>query len=158
MPCLSSQARESLRVASVAGAAEPPSPVISEVIPWRIFDSARLSASSVISDWPSMSMKPGAIMRSRTSMRRPALARERSPMAAMRSPLIPTSPRNQGAPVPSTIRPPASTRSNSGGVCDQAAAAASITPPTADTRTLLIARTSMAKDRTNVGMRVDSAP
>src|SRR5688572_19113723 len=57
-----------------------------------------------------MSMKPGATTRREASMRRFAAARERSPTAAIRSPTIPTSPRNHGAPVPSTTRPPAMIR------------------------------------------------
>ena len=39
---------------------ELPSPVISVVTPCVIFEAARLSASTLNSDWPSMSMKPGA--------------------------------------------------------------------------------------------------
>jgi hypothetical protein len=120
--------------------------VISEVMPCRIFDSARLSASRFISDCPSMSMNPGATMWSRASMRRTAAAFERSPTATMRSPLIPMSARNQGAPVPSTMRPPAMTRSNPDGVSDRTAATASITPPAIiATRILFITRSSFGE-------------
>ena len=54
-----------------------------------------------------------------------AAAPLRSPIAAIRSPLTPTSPRNHGAPVPSTMRPPAMIRSNGPGLdCGDRAAAA----------------------------------
>ena len=58
-----------------------------------------------------MSMKPGATTSREASMRRAAGASFRSPTAAMRSPAMPTSARNQAAPVPSTTRPPARIRS-----------------------------------------------
>ena len=96
---------------SLSGAIEPPSPVISVVIPWVILLAARGSTRTLYSDWPSMSMKPGATTRPVASMRRLARAPERSPTAAIRSPITPTSARRQGAPVPSTTRPPAKTRS-----------------------------------------------
>ena len=47
-------------IASFNGATELPSPVISVVMPWKIFDGRRGSTRMVSSDWPSMSMKPGA--------------------------------------------------------------------------------------------------
>ncbi len=47
-------------MASLSGATEPPSPVISVVIPWKIFDGRRGSTRMVSSDCPSMSMNPGA--------------------------------------------------------------------------------------------------
>src|SRR5262249_42875817 len=47
-------------------------------------------------------------------MRRRAASCERSPTAARRSPVMPTSARNQGAPVPSTTRPPEMTRASPG--------------------------------------------
>ena len=161
MPYLSSQGRASLSVVSLTGAAEPPSPVTSEVMPWRTLDSAALSASSVISDWPSMSMNPGATTWSAASMRRRAAARERSPTATTRSPARPTSARNQGAPVPSTTRPPAMTRSSglavgagpsggtlgraSGGAsaCRAASAPSAIPPAASVNRTLFIVGTSL---------------
>jgi hypothetical protein len=86
-------------------ATSPPSPLISVVIPWRIFDSTRLSISRFVSDWPSRSKNPGATISLAASIRRAAPASERSPMAAIRSPRTPTAARNQGAPVPSTTRP-----------------------------------------------------
>ena len=149
-----------MSVASLTGAADPPSPVTSEVMPWRILDSAELSASSVISDWPSMSMKPGATTWSAASIRRRAVAFERSPTAAMRSPAMPTSARNQGAPVPSTTRPPAITRSSvpvvatgssgearapdGGARARRAVSAPSAIPPAASvTRTFFIASTCL---------------
>ena len=57
-------------------------------------------------------MNPGAIIRPLASMRRRASALESSPTAAIRSPWIPTSARNQGAPVPSTTRAEEITRSS----------------------------------------------
>ncbi len=39
---------------------ELPSPVSSVVIPWETLLAARLSTRTLYSDWPSMSMKPGA--------------------------------------------------------------------------------------------------
>jgi hypothetical protein len=108
---LSSQGLASAIQASFIGATEAPSPVTSVVIPCRTLDSTRLSTKRFISDWPSMSMKPGATMLPAASTFRAALAAERSPRAASRSPRMPTSARNQGAPVPSTTRPLAITRS-----------------------------------------------
>ena len=58
-------------------------------------------------------MNPGATTSFEASMRVTARADDRLPMAAMRSPTRPTSARNQGAPVPSTTRPPAKSRSQS---------------------------------------------
>ena len=51
------------------GAMDLPSPVISVVMPCVIFDAARPSTSTKSSDWPSMSMKPGATTRPVTSTR-----------------------------------------------------------------------------------------
>src|SRR5688572_8741949 len=82
-------------------------------MPCRTFDSARPSTSSTISDWPRRSMKPGATTAPRASIRRRAGAPSSRPIAAIRSPRIPTSARNQGAPLPSTTRPFAMTRSYS---------------------------------------------
>src|SRR2546430_3378341 len=56
-------------VFSFCGAIDPPSPVISVVIPWESLLSERLSRSRETSDWPSMSMKPGATMRPLASIR-----------------------------------------------------------------------------------------
>jgi hypothetical protein len=110
---------------ALTGAMEWPSPVISVVMPWVILLAARLSTRTLNSDWPSMSMKPGATTSLPASMRRVAFASFRSPMAAMRSPRMPTSARYQGAPVPSTIRPLAKTRSKgrSSGIAATATAA-----------------------------------
>ena len=47
-------------MASLIGATESPSPVISVVMPWKIFEGRRGSTRMVSSDWPSMSMNPGA--------------------------------------------------------------------------------------------------
>src|SRR5204863_3075050 len=80
--------------------------------PWVILLAARLSTRTLYSDWPSMSMKPGATTRREASIRRAVEEDDRSPTAAIRLPTIPTSARNQGAPVPSTTRPPAKIRSN----------------------------------------------
>ena len=46
-------------MAAFNGAIEEPSPVTSVVMPWVILDAARLSTSTLYSDWPSRSMKPG---------------------------------------------------------------------------------------------------
>src|SRR5262245_12780960 len=92
-----------------------PSPVISVVMPCVILLAARLSTSTLYSDWPSMSMKPGAITSFDASMRRLAVASLSAPTATIRSPATQTSARNQGAPVPSTMRPPANSRSQLGG-------------------------------------------
>ncbi len=93
------------------GAMDLPSPVISVVTPCVIFEAARPSTSTKSSDWPSMSMKPGATTSPVTSTRVVAAARLRSPMATMRSPVMARSARTHGAPVPSTRRPPARTTS-----------------------------------------------
>ena len=92
-------------IASFSGATEPPSPVISVVMPWKIFDGTCGSTSRVSSDWPSMSMKPGATTCPRASMTCRAGAFVSRPMAAMRPFLIPTSAAYQGDPVPSITWP-----------------------------------------------------
>ncbi len=93
-------------VNAVCGATEPPSPVSSVVIPWVILLRTCGSTRTVISDWPSRSMKPGATTSPLASMVRRARAFGRVPTAAIRSPRIARSPLNQGLPEPSTIRPP----------------------------------------------------
>src|SRR5438445_3983627 len=95
---------------ALTGAMAPPSPVISVVMPWVILLAARPSTSTLYSDWPSMSMKPGAITSFEASMRRRAARPESGPMASTRAPTTHTSARNQGAPVPSTTRPPLRSR------------------------------------------------
>ena len=79
MPCFSSRAKycrkvrqsgvmlywrksvlSALMMASFSGATEPPSPVTSVVMPWKILDGRCGLTRMVNSDWPSMSMKPGA--------------------------------------------------------------------------------------------------
>src|ERR1700687_1225104 len=47
-------------MASFSGAMDSPSPVISVVIPWKIFEGRRESTRMVYSDCPSMSMKTGS--------------------------------------------------------------------------------------------------
>jgi hypothetical protein len=96
---------------ALTGAIDEPSPVISVVIPCVILLAARGSTSTLYSDCPSMSMKPGATTRRLASMRRFACVPSRRPTAAIRSPTTQTSARNHGAPVPSTTRPPAKSRS-----------------------------------------------
>src|SRR5262245_37565578 len=54
-----------------------------------------------------MSMKPGATTSPAASITRPARSRPKSPTAVTVSPVIPTSARTPGAPVPSTTNPPA---------------------------------------------------
>ena len=108
---------------SFTGAIDTPSPVISVVMPWVILLAARLSTSTLNSDWPSRSMKPGATTSPAASMRVVAWASASRPIAVIRSAVMPTSPRNQGAPVPSTIRPLAMTTSKRVG-CAVAAAEA----------------------------------
>ncbi len=83
-------------------------------MPCVILLAARESTSTLYSDCPSMSMKPGATTSRLASMRRFAVGALRRPTAAMRSPTTQTSARNQGAPVPSTTRPPAKSRSQGG--------------------------------------------
>jgi hypothetical protein len=90
---------------SFTGAIEEPSPVTSVVTPWRTLLAARLSTSTLNSDWPRRSMNPGATTRLVASIVLAALTEPSEPTAAMRSATIPTSPRNQGLPVPSTMRP-----------------------------------------------------
>jgi len=76
----------------VSGATEPPSPVISVVTPCVTLLNTRLSIRTFPSDWPSMSMKPGATINPRTSSVSRAAADPRYPTAAMRSPEMATSP------------------------------------------------------------------
>src|SRR5262245_332009 len=84
-------------------------------MPWVILLAARPSTSTLYSDCPSMSMKPGATTSREASMRRFDARAPSAPTASMRSPTTQTSARNQGAPVPSTTRPPARSRSQAGG-------------------------------------------
>src|SRR5436190_20470581 len=80
-------------------------------MPWKIFDGRCGSTSTVISDCPSMSMKPGATMRPVASMRSFAGASASRPIAAIRPFLMPTSAAYHGDPVPSTTCPFRITRS-----------------------------------------------
>lgn len=59
----------------------------------------------VVSDCPSISMKPGATTIPCASIVRLAEALDRNPIAAMRPSRIATSPEYQGEPAPSTMRP-----------------------------------------------------
>ena len=59
----------------------------------------------VSSDWPSMSMNPGATTMPRASMVRLAGAPARLPMAAILPCRMPMSPEYHGEPVPSMMRP-----------------------------------------------------
>ena len=69
-----------------------PSPVISVVMPCVSLLTACLSMSRLVSDWPSMSMKPGATIRPLASMVRLATSVGSAlPTKAMRSPMMPTS-------------------------------------------------------------------
>src|SRR6267378_3051880 len=85
-------------VFSFCGAMEPPSPVISVVMPCESLLRERLSIKREASDWPSMSMKPGATMRPLASISRLAWASRKSPIAASRAPLTATSAAYQGLP------------------------------------------------------------
>ena len=101
-------------IASLSGAGDPPSPVISVVIPWKTFEGSLGFARMVRSDWPSMSMNPGATTAPAASTVRAALAPASRPIAAMRPPRIPMSPAYHGEPVPSTTWPFRMTRSKAG--------------------------------------------
>ena len=102
----------SLIIRSFTGAIEVPSPVISVVTPCMIFDAARPSTRTLNSDWPSMSMNPGATTSPDASIVWRAGRPASRPIAAIRSPVMAMSPSNQGAPVPSTMRPPVIRTSN----------------------------------------------
>ena len=88
-------------MASLSGPIELPSPKISSVTPWRMSPCDRPSASSDSVAHESMLMKPGATARPAASMVVLAVSAERSPTRSMRSPLMPTSARRPGDPVPS---------------------------------------------------------
>src|SRR6476661_6315570 len=92
-------------IASFSGATDPPSPVISVVMPWKIFDGRCGATMIVNSDCPSMSMKPGATTRPWASIVRLADAPARRPIAAIRPSRMPTSAAYQGEPVPSITWP-----------------------------------------------------
>ena len=92
-------------IESLSGPAEPPSPLISVVMPWKILDGRLGATSSVSSDWPSMSMKPGATTWPSASMLCRAAALSNRPIAAIRPARMPMSPAYQGEPVPSMMRP-----------------------------------------------------
>src|SRR5215469_2848008 len=90
---------------SLSGAMEPPSPVISVVIPWKIFEGKCGFTRMVISDCPSMSMNPGATTMPWASMVCLAAATGSLPIATIRPLRIPMSPEYQGDPVPSMMWP-----------------------------------------------------
>ena len=92
-------------MASFSGATEPPSPVISVVMPWKIFDGRCGSTRIVSSDCPSMSMKPGATTLPAASIVCFRGGVRQRPIAAMRPSRMPTSPEYHGEPVPSTTWP-----------------------------------------------------
>ena len=102
-------------IASLSGAIEPPSPVISVVIPWKILDGRCGFTRMVSSDWPSISMKPGATTSPRASTRFVASLPASLPMAAIRPERIPRSAEYHGEPVPSTMRPFSMTTSKGAG-------------------------------------------
>gem|GEM_PF-5540490 len=87
-------------------------PTTQVVIPcmtlWRTSGRQR----ATIPEWLWVSMNPGQTTRPSASITDSASAPERSPMAAMRSPLIPRSARTAGAPVPSKTCPFLMRRSN----------------------------------------------
>ena len=99
---------------ALRGAIELPSPVTSVVMPWVILLAARLSTRTLYSDCPIMSMKPGATT-SRSHRpgggAAPSVADRRDPVAHDADVA-----RYHGAPVPSTTRPPAKSRSQAGAV------------------------------------------
>ena len=90
---------------------EEPSPVTSVVMPCVIFEAARLSTSTLYSDWPRRSMNPGVTTRPVASIVRVAACPASAPIATIRPSRTPTSAANQGALVPSTTRPPTKSRS-----------------------------------------------
>jgi len=92
-------------IASLSGAIELPSPVTSEVIPWKIFDGSRGSTRIVISDCPSISINPGATTFPPASIVRLRGAADRFPIAAILPSRIPTSPEYHGDSVPSMMCP-----------------------------------------------------
>src|SRR5262245_9609943 len=92
-------------------------------MPWVILLAPRLSTSRLYSDWPIMSMKPGATTSPAASTLRFAVAPSSLPTAAILSPTTQTSALNQGAPEPSTTRPPANSRSPVKGLAGAAATA-----------------------------------
>ncbi len=83
----------------------PQLPTSSVVTPWATALSAAGSMTSVRSEWLWMSMKPG-VDDAATGIDLAgglAAAEIRLPIATIRSPRMPTSPRTPGAPEPSTI-------------------------------------------------------
>ena len=81
-------------------------PTTSVVTPWaRVLSQSRL-ASKLQSEWEWQSMNPGATILPVASIAVTAATAERSPMAAIFPPAIPTSARTQGAP----LRPPPARR------------------------------------------------
>src|SRR5436853_6327376 len=86
---------------AMLGHADDTSPVISLVIPWVIFEIACGPRRTVNSEWPSMSMNPGATTCPPASITRLAVnPGTDGPTYAIRSPTVPTLPRYHGLPVP----------------------------------------------------------
>ena len=81
---------------------------------WWTLLRARPSLSSDKSEWLCASMNPGHTTRPLAVMRRRASVGERSPIAAMRVPAMPTSARTGATPLPSMTVPPKRSRSKAG--------------------------------------------
>ena len=94
----------------------PQLPAMIDVTPILTKFSARgCSVMSSACVWTSMN--PGATTSPVASIASRPSCLEKVPTAATLPSLIPTSARRAAAPVPSTTRPPTTTRSNRGGVC-----------------------------------------
>src|SRR5262249_24167057 len=98
-------------ILALSVAIESPSPVISVVMPWKIFEGRCGLIRIVVSYGPSISMDPGATTIPCASMMRFAVASASRPIAAILPARIPISAAYQGEPVPSTMCPLRMTRS-----------------------------------------------
>ena len=110
-------APESFTAASAlptSSADEPQLPATIVVTPMRT-KLAAAGWSAISSAWVWTSMKPGATTSPVASMRSVPSPAAILPIASTRPPLMPTSARRGGVPVPSTTRPPVITMSNLAG-------------------------------------------
>ena len=92
-------------IESFNGPADPPSPVISVVMPWKILEGTLGLTRMDSSDCPSMSMNPGATTIPAASTVWRAAAPSNLPIAVMCPSWMPTSAEYHGDPVPSMTRP-----------------------------------------------------
>ena len=92
-------------ISSFKGPLEPPSPKTSRVTPWRISLWELPSSINEVVAQLSILIKPGETAIPSASISTPPVAVSKLPMAAILSPVMPTSPLYGAFPVPSYMTP-----------------------------------------------------